>query len=95
MVSLNLANNDCYKNKLKIGQKGAEALNSLLASPTCLLTHLNLTDNALTSESLFNILEGVSRCRSLITLDLTQNDFGSNAQVFAQLLNIFDERNSL
>jgi hypothetical protein len=49
----------------------------------------------MTSDSLINILEGVSQCRSLITLDLTQNDFSSNAQVFAQLLTIFDDRNSL
>jgi Ran GTPase-activating protein (RanGAP) involved in mRNA processing and transport len=33
LVSLNLANNDCYKNKIKIGQKGAEALKFLLQSP--------------------------------------------------------------
>jgi Ran GTPase-activating protein (RanGAP) involved in mRNA processing and transport len=70
IVSLNLANNDCYKNKIKIGQKSAEALKALLSAPGCLLTHLNLKDNALTSESLINILEGVSRCPSLITLDL-------------------------
>jgi hypothetical protein len=49
----------------------------------------------MTSDSLINILEGVSQCRSLITLDLTQNDFSSNSQVFAQLLTIFDDRNSL
>lgn len=95
LVSLNLANNDCHKHKIKIGQKSAEALKFLLTSPGCLLTHLNLTDNAMTGESLINILEGVSQCPSLVTLDLAQNDFSSNPAVFTALLSIFSERNSL
>lgn len=95
LVSLNLANNDCYKNKIKITNKSAEALRDLLVEPQCLLTHLNLTDNAMTSESLIAILDGVHHCPSLITLDLTQNDFGSNTAVFSSLLNIFKDDNAL
>jgi hypothetical protein len=49
----------------------------------------------MTSDSLINILEGVSQCPSLITLNLTQNDFSTNPEVFAQLLRIFNESNSL
>lgn len=52
MTSLSLANNDCYKNKVKIGAKGAEELGNLLKHPMCLVSHLDLTDNALTSEAL-------------------------------------------
>lgn len=70
-------------------------MKALLTSPRCLLTNLNLTDNAMTSDSLINILEGVSQCPSLITLNLTQNDFSTNPEVFAQLLRIFNESNSL
>lgn len=70
-------------------------MKTLLTSPRCLLTNLNLTDNAMTSDSLINILEGVSQCPSLITLNLTQNDFSTNPEVFAQLLRIFNESNSL
>lgn len=62
LVSINLANNDCYKNKIKISHRSAEALRDLLTAPQCLLTHLNLTDNALTSESLIAILEGAAHC---------------------------------
>jgi Ran GTPase-activating protein (RanGAP) involved in mRNA processing and transport len=78
MVSLDLANNDCYKNKMKIGVKGAQALLSMLSAPNCLIAHLDLTDNALTSEALLNIMEGVKNCKSIVTLNLTQNDLGSN-----------------
>lgn len=95
LVSLNLANTDCYKNKIKIGHKSAEALKVLLESPGCLLTHLNLTDNAMTSESLISIFEGVSHCPSLISLDLTQNDLSTNSAVFSKLLGIFNEKNAL
>ena len=95
LVSLNLANTDCYKNKIKIGQKSAEALKSLLMSRDCLLTHLNLTDNAMTSESLIYILEGASQCPSLVSLDLTQNDLSTNSGVFSKLLSLFNEKNAL
>ena len=59
LVSLDLANNDCYKNKIKIGQKGAEALKNILSADQCVLSHLNLKDNAMTSDSLIHILDGV------------------------------------
>lgn len=95
LVSLNLANTDCYKNNIKIGQKSAEALKSLLMSRECLLTHLNLKDNAMTSESLIYILEGASQCPSLISLDLTQNDLSTNSGVFNKLLSLFNEKNAL
>lgn len=95
LVSLDLANNDCYKNKIKIGQKGAEALKNLLTQKQCIISTLNLMDNALTSDSLIHILEGTRNCQSLVSLDLTQNDFSNSSQVFSALLNIFNESNSL
>ena len=52
LTSLDLANNDCYKNKVKIGAKGAEELATLLRHPMCLISNLDLTDNALTLEAL-------------------------------------------
>jgi len=70
MTSLDLANNDCYKNKVKIGAKGAEELGCLLRHPMCLISHLDLTDNALTSEALQHVISGVKACRSLISLNL-------------------------
>lgn len=70
LVSLNLANNDCYKNKVKIGAKGAEELGNLLRHPMCLLSHLDLTDNALTTEALQHVISGAQVCKSLISLNL-------------------------
>lgn len=52
LTSLDLANNDCYKNKVKIGAKGAEELSAMLRHKMCMISNLDLTDNALTSEAL-------------------------------------------
>ena len=71
LISLDLANNDCYKNKVKIGAKGAEELANLLRHPMCLLSHLDLTDNALTAEALQHVIGGVQACKSLISLNLS------------------------
>ena len=62
LVSLNMANSDCYKNKIKIGTKGAEEMHLMLESPLCLITNLDLTDNALTNEALNYILKGMKKC---------------------------------
>ena len=35
-----------------MGQKGAEELGNLLKDPMCLISHLDLTDNALSSEAI-------------------------------------------
>lgn len=87
LTSLNIANNDCYKNKVKIGAKGAEELGNLLHNPMCLLSHLDLTDNALTLDALHNVISGVRACKSLLYLNLTQNDLGSTQPViFTQLM---------
>ena len=56
MTSLNLANVDCYKNKVKLGARGAEELGILLKQPMCLVAHLDLTDNALTTEALQHVI---------------------------------------
>jgi len=71
LVSLDMANNDCFKNKIKIGAKGAESLCNILKSNNCLISHLDLTDNALTVEALNLILEGSKSCMNLISLNLT------------------------
>ena len=91
MTSLDLSNNDCYKNKVKIGNKGAEELSALLKHPMCLLSHLDLTDNALTIEALQHVISGVRACKSLVSLNLSQNDLGQSNSVFSQLLHIFRE----
>lgn len=71
LVSLDMANNDCFKNKLKIGAKGAESLCNMLKSKSCLISHLDLTDNALTVDAINLILEGARACNNLISLNLT------------------------
>lgn len=91
LVSLNLANNDCYKNRIKISAKGAEELCQLLRHPLCLISHLDLTDNALTVDAMHHIISGVRACKSLISLNLAQNDLGQSSQVFSSLLQVFKE----
>ena len=86
-----MANNDCYKNKIKIGAKGAEELQTLLSDKNCLISNLNLTDNALTLEALNFVIGGVRTCKSLISLNLTQNDIGLSNANFSSLLRIFDD----
>ena len=76
LTSLDLANNDCYKNKVKIGAKGAEELSTMLKHPMCLISNLDLTDNALTSEALTHVIQGVRACKTLVSLNLAQNDLG-------------------
>lgn len=76
LVSLDLGNVGGYKHKLKIGSKGAEELGNLLKHPMCLISHLDLTDNALNSEAFQHVISGVKACRSLISLNFAQNDIG-------------------
>ena len=90
MVSLDLANNG-YKNKVKIGAKGAEELGALLKHPMCLISNLDLTDNALTTEALQHVISGARACRSLVSLNLAQNDLGQSGSVFSSLIQIFKE----
>ena len=90
LVSLNLANNDCYKNKIKIGAKGAEELHRMLSEPLCLITNLDLTDNALTVDAMGHVLKGMQACRSLISINLTQNDLGLSNSTFTQLMQVLD-----
>ena len=58
MTSLNFANIDCYKNKVKLGTKGAEELGNLLRHPMCLISSLDLSDNAMTTEALQHVIQG-------------------------------------
>ena len=91
LTSLDLANNDCYKNKVKIGAKGAEELSTLLSHPMCLISNLDLTDNALTTDALHHVITGVRACKSLVYLNLAQNDLGQSNSIFSSLLQIFKE----
>ena len=86
LISLNLGNKDCYKQKVKIGTKGAEELRNLLSSPTCLIAHLDVSDNALTPEALNAMIKGASNCKSLISLNLAQNDIGTANNAFSRLM---------
>lgn len=95
LVSLDMANNDCFNNKLKIGCKGAESLCNMLKSPNCLISHLDLTDNALTVDALNLILEGARVCMNLISLNLTQNDIGLNNPTYAHLLTLLKSSKTL
>jgi hypothetical protein len=89
--SLDLANNDCYKNKVKIGAKGAEELSFLLRHPMCLISNLDLTDNALTVDALHHVITGVRACKSLVSLNLASNDLGLSSSIFSSLLHLFKE----
>ena len=91
LTSLDLANNDCYKNKVKIGAKGAEELSVLLRHPMCLISNLDLTDNALTTDALHHVITGVRACKSLVYLNFSQNDLGQSNSIFSSLLQIFKE----
>ena len=91
MTSLDLANNDCYKNKVKIGAKGAEELSLLLRHPMCLISNLDLTDNALTVDALLHVISGVRACKSLVSLNLASNDLGLSSSIFSSLLHLFKE----
>ena len=95
LTSLNLANNDCYKNKIKIGAKGAEELLNMLSHPNCLISNLNLTDNALTNEALNFVISGVQKCKSMSILNLSQNDIGTSNVNFSSLLRIFNDESAI
>ena len=88
LTSLDLANNDCHKNKIKIGAKGAEELHAMLSDKNCLISNLNLTDNALTNEALNFVISGVQKCKTLISLNLSQNDIATSNANFTSLLQI-------
>ena len=90
LISLNLANNDCYKNKIKIGAKGAEYLKRMLEQPLCLISNLDLTDNALTIDAMNSVLKGMQACKSLISINLTQNDLGLANSPFTSLMQVLD-----
>ena len=62
----------------------------MLLDPHCLISNLNLTDNALTLEALNFVITGVQSCNTLISLNLTQNDIGLSNANFSSLLRIFD-----
>lgn len=78
IVSINFSNSDCYKNKVKMGTKGAECLKKTLLNPNCLISNLDLTDNVLTVDALNHIVSGVKSCNSLVSLNLSQNDLGQS-----------------
>lgn len=90
-----MANNDCYKNKIKIGAKGAEELLNMLSDPNCLISNLNLTDNALTNEALNFVITGVQKCKSMSILNLSQNDIGTSNVNFSSLLRIFNDESAI
>ena len=69
LTSISIANVDCYKNKNKIGVKGAQALGNLIAT-NHLMTIVNLADNSLSGESLYYIMEGVKKNPYMVSLNL-------------------------
>ena len=71
LISLDLGNEGGYKHKMKMGLKGAEELGNLLKHPACLISHLDLTDNALSVEAIQHVIGGVKACCSLISLNLS------------------------
>lgn len=90
LVSLNLANNDCYKNKVMIGVKGAQALGEMLKTNQ-IMQILDLTDNSLNSDALVYVVDGIKHSRNLVSLNLSHNDIGANLATFSQLLSIFKD----
>jgi len=62
LISIDFSNNDCYKNKVKMGTRGAECLSKALRNPNCLISNLDLTDNVFTAEALNHVVEGVKKC---------------------------------
>lgn len=63
----------------------------MLEDNNCLISNLNLTDNALTFEALNFVIAGVQSCKSLISLNLGQNDIGLSNGNFSALLRIFED----
>ena len=57
----------------------------------CLISNLDLTDNALTTDALHHVITGVRACKSLVYLNLAQNDLGQSNSIFSSLLQIFKE----
>ena len=47
-----------------------------------MISNLALTDASLTSHGHMNIAKGVANCLSLVSLNLTGNDFGTETQAF-------------
>ena len=82
ITSIDLANNDCYKSKIKIGAKGAEALCRLLKRNQ-LITMLNVKDNALSNDAFTHLIEGLKHASNLISLNLSQNDIGVSFNTFS------------
>ena len=64
----------------------------MLESPLCLISNLDLTDNALTVEALNHILKGMQKCQSLISINLTQNDIGLSNSAFTQLMQVLESK---
>lgn len=62
ITSLELMNRDRGSNKLKFGQKGAEALESLLSHPGCILSNLEIAGACLTSAGHQAVANGVTKC---------------------------------
>lgn len=89
ITSLELLNGDCYTTKLKIGAKGAESLERMLSHPDCLISNLEMTDACLTPNGHYSVARGVLQLKSLVSLNLQGNDFGSSSELLdllAQLL---------
>ena len=77
MTHLELSNPDCYSNKIKLGNRGAQALSDYLKSPTCLISILELSGAHLTNEGFRYVVDGVVQCKSLISLNLSNNALGT------------------
>jgi len=82
ITSIDLANNDCYKSKIKIGAKGAESLCSLLKNNKQ-IAMLDVKDNALSGEAFAHLIEGIQNAENLISLNLSQNNIGLSFSIFS------------
>lgn len=76
MTNLELANPDCLASKIKIGNKGAQALSDYLKRGNCILSILDLTGAALTTEAMTLVAQGVISCKGLVSLNLSSNSIG-------------------
>ncbi|OQR97912.1 hypothetical protein ACHHYP_09443 [Achlya hypogyna] len=78
---LNLSNN-------ALGRETAEALCGLLLDPECPLSVIDLSGNNLTEADATALHEGLERNRTVVTLDLRQNEISKEATVLTHIAQI-------
>ena len=61
----------------------------MLLARNHLISMINLTDNALSSEGVCYLMEGVRRNPNMISLNLSQNDIGTGLNTFNSVSSLF------